>query len=157
MSINLSYVSLENSFKLTWGAFDSKIWIQIFKSGFRICNRTRNPKTDFNAEISVLDFHFYRSIGKSEKGFEKLSLRTAVLHALAYQQKEDHCSREQFCKSFFGFPNRTVKRKSMKSGFGFLNWNGFLGGEIRYRISRSIRGQTYSANSVLYPIQISQG
>ena len=28
----------------------------------------------------------------------------------------------------------------MKSGFGFLNWNGFLGGEIRYRISRSIRG-----------------
>ena len=31
-----------------------------------------------------LDFHFYRSIGKSEKGFEKLSLRTAVLHAHAY-------------------------------------------------------------------------
>ena len=29
-----------------------------------------------------LDFHFYRSIGKSEKGFEKLSLRTAVLHLL---------------------------------------------------------------------------
>ena len=28
----------------------------------------------------------------------------------------------------------------MKSGFGFLNWNGFLGGEIRYRISRLIRG-----------------
>ena len=30
-----------------------------------------------------LDFHFYRSIGKSEKGFEKLCLRTAVLHAHA--------------------------------------------------------------------------
>ena len=30
-----------------------------------------------------LDFHFYRSIGKSEKGFEKLFLRTAVLHAHA--------------------------------------------------------------------------
>jgi len=28
-----------------------------------------------------LDFHFYRSIGKSAKGFEKLFLRTAVLHA----------------------------------------------------------------------------
>ena len=34
-----------------------------------------------------LDFHFYRSIGKSEKGFEKLSLRTAVLHAHAYLAK----------------------------------------------------------------------
>ena len=28
-----------------------------------------------------------------------------------------------FPNAFFGFPNRTVKRKSMKSGFGFLNWN----------------------------------
>ena len=38
-------------------------------------------------------------------------------------QKERRCSREQFCKSFFGFRSRTAKRKSMKSGFGFLNWN----------------------------------
>ena len=52
-------------------------------SGFRICNRTRNPKTAFNAAIFVFDFPFYRSIGKSEKGFEKLSLGTAVLHAHA--------------------------------------------------------------------------
>ena len=29
------------------------------------------------------DFHFYRSIGKAAKGFEKLSLRTAVLQAHA--------------------------------------------------------------------------
>ena len=50
----------------------------IGKSGFRICNRTRNPKTDLNTEISVFGFPFYRSNGKSEKGFEKLSLRTAV-------------------------------------------------------------------------------
>ena len=28
------------------------------KSGFRISNRTRNPKTDFNAEISVYGFSF---------------------------------------------------------------------------------------------------
>ena len=34
-----------------------------------------------------LDFHFYRSIGKSEKGFEKLCLRAAVLHAHAYLAK----------------------------------------------------------------------
>ena len=48
---------------------------QILKSGFRISNRTRNMKTDYNAEISGIGFHFYRSIGKSKKGFEKLSLR----------------------------------------------------------------------------------
>ena len=40
------------------GAFDWEIWISILKSGFRICNRTRNPKTDFNAEISVFGFSF---------------------------------------------------------------------------------------------------
>ena len=34
-----------------------------------------------------LDFHFYHSIGKSKKGFEKLSLRAAVLHAHAYLAK----------------------------------------------------------------------
>ena len=34
-----------------------------------------------------LDFHFYHLIGKSEKGFEKWSLRTAVLHAHAYLAK----------------------------------------------------------------------
>ena len=34
-----------------------------------------------------MDFHFYRSIGKFEKGFEKLSLGTAVLHAHAYLAK----------------------------------------------------------------------
>ena len=54
----------------TLGAFDWEIWIQILKSGFRICNKTPNPKTDFNAEKSVFGFPFYRSIGKSEKGFE---------------------------------------------------------------------------------------
>ena len=32
-------------------------------------------------------FHFYHLIGKSEKGFEKWSLRTAVLHAHAYLAK----------------------------------------------------------------------
>ena len=32
-----------------------------FKIRFRICNRTRNPKTDFNADISVFAFPFYCS------------------------------------------------------------------------------------------------
>ena len=42
-----------------------------------------NPQTDFNAEIYVFGFPFYRSIGKSEKAFKKLSFRTAVMHAHA--------------------------------------------------------------------------
>ena len=32
----------------------------IGKSRFRICNRARNPKTDFNSERSVLGFPFHR-------------------------------------------------------------------------------------------------
>ena len=65
------------------------------------CVRLGNPDLDFQnpdfgfpiereirKRISTLrylflDFHFYRSIGKSAKGFEKLFLRTAVLHAHA--------------------------------------------------------------------------
>ena len=58
------------------------------KSGFRICSRTGNRKTDLSTlRYLFLNFHFYRSIGKSEKGFEKLSSRTAVLHAYAYLAK----------------------------------------------------------------------
>ena len=69
------------------------------------CVRLGNLDLDFKIQISdlqsnaksakristlrylFLDFHFYRSIKKSEKGFEKLSLRTAVLHAHAYLAK----------------------------------------------------------------------
>ena len=43
----------------------------------------QNPRTDFNAEISVFGFPFNRSNGKSQKGFEKLYLRKAVSHAHA--------------------------------------------------------------------------
>ena len=55
----------------------------IGKSGFRICNRTRNPKTDFHAEKSVFGFLFYHSIGKSEKGFAKLFSWTVVFFLLS--------------------------------------------------------------------------
>ena len=66
----------------------------IGKSGFRF----QNPDFGFAIEREIrkristlrylfLDFHFNRSIGKSEKGFEELSLRTAVLHAHAYLAK----------------------------------------------------------------------
>ena len=78
------------------GAFDWEL-----KSGFRIERKIRN--TDFNAEICVLEFPFFPFFfWKSEKGFEKqFQIRTVV----------------------FGFLNRRVKRKSMKSGFGILNKN----------------------------------
>ena len=58
-------------------AFDRKYEIRILKSKSRFPNRTQ-------PEIYVL-FFFYRSIEKSEKEFEKLSLRTAVLHAHAHK------------------------------------------------------------------------
>ena len=59
----------------------------IGKSGFRF----ENPDFGFAIERDIrkristlkylfLDFPFYGSIGKSEKGFEKLSSGTAVLH-----------------------------------------------------------------------------
>ena len=41
----------------------------------------KSKKRDFNVKISVFGFPFYRLIGKTENGFEKLSLRTAVLYA----------------------------------------------------------------------------
>ena len=101
-----------------------------------------------------LDFHFCRSIGKSEKGFEKLSLTKnsglASVRIISKKKKKDRCSREQFCKSFFGFPNRKVNRKSMKSGFEFLKkknppwgrisrrWNPFLDFAFDWEIQISI-------------------
>ena len=50
-----------------------------FKTGYRICNRKRNPKTDFKAEISVFEVSILPFDWESEKGFEKLSFRTVVL------------------------------------------------------------------------------
>ena len=47
----------------------------------------KSEKQILTLRYLFLDFHFYHSIGKSEKGFEKLSLRTAVLHAHAYLAK----------------------------------------------------------------------
>ena len=47
------------------------------------CNQMQNSEVDFNAEIAVFEFSFHHSIGRSEKGFEKLSLRTAVFHSHA--------------------------------------------------------------------------
>ena len=63
--------------------------------------------------MDFLALAFYCSIGKSEKEFTKLFSWTAVLFLLIM----DAYARPfflswQFFKSFFGFPNRTVGRKS---------------------------------------------
>ena len=63
------------------GKSGSRFW----NPDFGFCNRTRNPKTDFASDESVLrvvsirksksgfhGFRFYHSIGKSENGFAKL-------------------------------------------------------------------------------------
>ena len=86
-----------------------------------------------------LDFHLYRSIGKSEKRFEKLSLRTAVLTLFTI----------------------TVLQI-------LLRWNPhldflieihredeFLGGEIRFRISRLIaKSETRISNlNPYFPVE----
>ena len=67
----------------------------IGKSGFRFQNLDFGfpIEREIRKRISTLtnlflDFHFCRSIGKSEKGFEKLSLRKAVLQRTHNEQKK---------------------------------------------------------------------
>ena len=66
-----------------------------------------------------LDFHFYHSIGKSEKGIEKLFLGLACARIINKNNTTVH--ENSFANPFPRFPNRVVKRKSMKFGFGLLN------------------------------------
>ena len=58
----------------------------IGKSGFRFWNRTRNPSSEWisikKSKSGFRWFPFHRSIGKSEKGFEKLFSWTAVFFLL---------------------------------------------------------------------------
>ena len=59
-----------------------------------------------------LDFHFYRSIGKSKKGFEKLSLRTAVLHAHAYLAKRRRLFTKRVLQILFRISQSNGKKES---------------------------------------------
>ena len=85
----------------------------------------RNPKTDFYTEISVFGFSFLLFDWEIRKRIWKTVLKNSTWSCTRTHnwQKVDRCSRDQFCRSVFGFLNRTVKRKSMKSGLGFPNWN----------------------------------
>ena len=58
--------------------------IALFKLGHSLLMVRSIGKSGFRFKIRISDL---QSNGKSEKGFEKLSLRTAVLHAHAYLAK----------------------------------------------------------------------
>lgn len=82
---------------------------EILKSRIQIGIHTRNPKTDFSADKSVLGLPFFPSFGKSENGLVIKISDLALAHT--YWHPKDHCSKEQFCKSFYGFPNQTVQKE----------------------------------------------
>ena len=116
----------------TKGAFDWEIWIYILKSGFRICNQTRNPKTNLNAEIPVLPFDWEMK----SCPWEQRSL------ARARSKKKTAVHENSFANPFSDFPNRTVKRKSMKSTqrTDFSEMRSIFGFCVRFRISKSKSG-----------------
>ena len=71
--------------------------------------------------ISTLRFPFYCKIGKFDKVFSKIVLKDSGLaRACMISKKKTAVHENSFANPFFGF--QMVKRKSMKSGFGFLNW-----------------------------------
>ena len=70
--------------------------------------------------ISTLRFPFYCKIGKFDKVFSKIVLKDSGLaRACMISKKKTAVHENRFANPFFGF--QMVKRKSMKSGFGFLN------------------------------------
>ena len=96
-------------------------WVRFGNPDFGFCNRTRNPKTDFTFEKSVLrvnfikksksgfhGFPFYRLIGKSVKGFAKLFSWTTVLFLLIMRTR----ARTLFLRAVF----RILFRISQSNG-----------------------------------------
>ena len=84
----------------------------------------RNTKTDFNDEISVIGFLFLPFEWEICKRIWKTVLKNSgLVRAHKISKKKTAVHENSFAKTFFRFPNRTVKSKSMKFRFGFLNWN----------------------------------
>ena len=83
----------------------------IGKSGFRISNPTRNPKTDFNAEISFFGFSFLPFDWEIRKRIWKTVLKNSGLaRARIISKKKTSVHENSFSKtdfnaeiSFFGF------------------------------------------------------
>ena len=147
-----------------------KIWCHNFQYG---CVQLGNLDLDFKIRISDL-----QSNAKSQSGFQcwnicfwisffpcnweiwKRNWKTVpknsrLARACIISKKKTAVHENSVANLFFGFPNRTVKRKSMKPGFGFLNWNPPWGRisrrwnldfKIYIRISRS--NATYVARNI---------
>ena len=104
----------------------------IGKSGFRFWN----PDFEFAIEREIhkristlrnlfLDFLFTVRLANPKRDL-KLTVpkNSGLARALTISKKKTAVYENSFANRFsFRFPNRTVRRKSMKSGFGFLNWN----------------------------------
>ena len=76
------------------------------KSGFLICNRTRNLKTDFNAEISVLSFPFlfFFFLGGGGKSELKKDLKNSGLARARIISKKTTIHENSFANPFSDFP-----------------------------------------------------
>ena len=110
------------SHQLFWVRSIGKSGFRLYNTDFVFTNEREIRKRDFNAEISVFAFPFYCKIGKFDKVFLKIAPKNSGLtRACIISKKKTAFHENSFANPFFGF--QMVKRKSMKSGFGFLNWN----------------------------------
>ena len=98
--------------------FDFEIWISDFATEREIRKQIsplRNPSSGWiSIKKSKSGFHgfpFYRSIAKSEKGFAKLFSWTVFFFLLSRRARARPLFLRTVFKSFFGFPNPTVKMK----------------------------------------------
>ena len=118
-----------------------KSGFRFWKSGFRICNRTQNPKTDFNAEISVFGFSFLPFDWEIRKRIWKIVLKNSGLaRARLSREKKTAVHENSFANPFTDFPIERQKGNPWNPDLDFLieihPEDGFLGGEIRFRNSR---------------------
>ena len=114
------------------------------------CDRLRNldldfenPKTDFNAEISVFGFSFLRFDWEIRKRIWKTVLKNSSLaRTRILSKKKTTVHENSFENPFSDFPIERLKGNPWNLDLDFLieihPEDGFLGGEIRFRISRSI-------------------
>ena len=104
--------------------------VRLRNPDFWFWNRTRNPKTDFISEKSVLRvkgwirilwISFYLSIGKSEKGFAKLFSWTAVFFLLIMRAHARPRFLRAVCQILFRIYQLNSKKENQKSQC----WNPF--------------------------------
>ena len=105
------------------------------KSALRILHSNAKSENGFNlwelcprGESGFHGLPFFCSTGKSEKRFAKLFSWTSVFFLLIMHARARPLFLRTVCQSFFGFPNRTVQRKSI---------NRYLKSKIRILRSKS--------------------